>query len=334
MSVESSRPGDRAQRNRPRDLPLIFFVARWRWPWLVLGAGICAIVAFVIASLFPPIYTAKVTLLPQSRDEEADLLGRFAGMTGIALPAIGSSEDLYGRIVTSNRILDTLLDRKWQRPKRGDEVSLYEVMGVRLQGSAQDSLRAREKAREALRRKSISFSRDRLTGFMEIRVSIPRDAELAAAIANEAVAQLNAFDRQYLKGKATSQREYTEARLQRVTSDLESAEADLTSFLRMNRRYAESPDLQQRFQALQREVEAQTGIWLELKRQLEIARLDEHKQLVSIDVLDPAISPIRRSSPRRGSLALFGAVFGALAAVCYGSWRELSAGGSGPAAPE
>jgi uncharacterized protein involved in exopolysaccharide biosynthesis len=53
-----------------------------------------------------------------------------------------------------------------------------------------------------------------------------------------------------------------------------------------------------------------------MARQFEVAKLDEAKQGSLIQVVDSAVPPDRRSSPRRGLIAILATIFGFLIAVC------------------
>lgn len=301
------------------------------WPYRLRIAvcGIaCGLMAFGVACLYPSQYTARVTLLPQQQNDTGDLLGRFSGLAALGLGDRGTYEALYGRIVASDRILDSLLVRDWGEPRVGSHRSIFDVFRIRVKPTSRDSLRAREVALGRLRRDVVVFDRDRLSGFMELRVTVPRDPVLAARLADCLAGLLDQYNRQFHRGKATEQREYATERLAQVGNDLVNAEVALADFLRANRGYDSSPDLLRRYGELRREVDAQTSIWIELRRQVEMARLDEQRQLVSVDILDRASIPVRRTSPQRGVVAVAGAVCGALGAICWGLWRDRAVRGN------
>ena len=52
------------------------------------------------------------------------------------------------------------------------------------------------------------------------------------------------------------------------------------------------------YNSLSRTVDANSAIWMELRKQLEMAKIEEHKKLVSVTVLSPAEAPARRYGPR------------------------------------
>jgi len=168
----------------------------------------------------------------------------------------------------------------------------------------------------------LSFSRERLTGYMTLRVTIPKDPELAATLANFLAAALDEYNRDFHVDKAAEQRTFIEGRLEQVEQDLRASEADVTRFVQNNRAYQSSPTLMQKHGELQREVSAQTSIWVELRRQLELAKIDENKELVSIFILDDAAVPVKPSAPRRLVISCLALFFGGAFAVLLVLVRE------------
>ena len=282
----------------------------WRYRWLIIGVALSAtLVTYVITCFMTKHYTAQVTMLPQQQKVSSGLLGQLAGFTGASIDGGSSYEELYDKIVKSDRILDLALDRKWEYSEAEEPVLLYEVLGMEYPGSDNTAKRDAEFfIKERLREEVLAFSRERLSGYMTLRVTMPKDPELAANIANFLASALDNYNREFQVSKATEQREFIDGRLQDVEIDLHMAEAAVVEFTQSNRAYQSSPTLKQRYDKLQREVSAQTSIWVELRRQLEMAKIDEHKELLSIFVLDDAYPPVRPSSPRKvlaAGLALF-----------------------------
>lgn len=62
-----------------------------------------------------------------------------------------------------------------------------------------------------------------------------------------------------------------------------------------------------------------------LAKQYEVARLDEAKDVSMIQVLDPAIEPERKSSPKRALVVVLAGVVGLLIAFCLVLMREVRA---------
>jgi uncharacterized protein involved in exopolysaccharide biosynthesis len=76
-----------------------------------------------------------------------------------------------------------------------------------------------------------------------------------------------------------------------------------------------------------RDVKYYETIFDILARQFEIAKLDEAKEGAIVQVVDPAIAPDRKSSPKRGLIILIatgaGFFLGILAALLQAGWAHL-----------
>jgi len=300
-------------RNEDAAAVSAFLATLWRGKVRIGMAAVAGgVLAFALTFLQPEIYSAQVTLLPQQESSKANLLSQVASFTGINVDTELSFEQLYKRIVTSDRLLDEVVDHIWTLNGSTMPIDLFEVFDE--EGDADDPV-ARHKLKSHLRRAVITFSREERTGFMVLKVDMPGDPQLAADIANVLVDLLDAFNLEYRSRKAVEQRTFIQERLDETGTALEAASAALTEFVATNRNYRAAPALMQRFGDLEREVQAETTVWLELRRQLELAKIEESKQLTTIAILDRASPPIKPSSPLRKESALVGALLGLLAAV-------------------
>ena len=99
-------------------------------------------------------------------------------------------------------------------------------------------------------------------------------------------------------------------RLAIVKNELESSELQLKDFKERNRGYEDSPELFMVFSQFFREVEAKKEVYLTLQQQLELSRIEEVKQSPILHILDHAVPPTRKSSPKRGIFLLISAFLG------------------------
>jgi uncharacterized protein involved in exopolysaccharide biosynthesis len=273
---------------------------------------VVAVLSAVYAFVTPPVYTAQATLLPRPEESGQNLLlGQLVSLAGITLDQGGVFEVLYGRILTSDRILDAALSREWPDEIAGGEKTLLEILKPRqVADDEQEAALAADRFKRYLRRECISFSRDKSSGFMRLKVSLPRRPRLAADLANHLLERLDHFLGDASRSRAADQKRFIETRLLDVETELAAAEQRLSAFESENRSWAASPPLSMKHDELERDVRVQSTLWVELKRQLEIEKLDEHRDTVQIEVLDRAEPPLERSAPRRGLIILLGALLG------------------------
>ena len=286
----------------------------WRRRTVVLLAGAAAaILAAIYAFLAPPVYTAETTFLPRMDEPQPNLmLGQLVSLAGLSLEQGGAYEALYGRIILSDRVLDTLLTRTWPDELAGQERKLVAILGDET-----DDPRAVLKTKRRLRRDWLSFARDKTTGFMRLQVSLERRPRLAADLANHLTDELDRYLGESSRSRAGNQRSFVEDRLEAVQRELRSAEQALVEFERDNRAWSSSPPLTMQHGELRREVEVQSTLWVELRRQQELARIDEHKDIVRLEILDRATPPLDKSAPRRGLFIVLGAALGVVLASLF-----------------
>ena len=305
-------------------------LALWhrKW-WIILYSGVGLLLGLILSLLIAPVYRANVTLLPQ-RDQASggSFLNQLSGVIGISMQENGSLEDQFGQILHSDQILDSLLSREWHTDRQLEPITLYSALGIDTGSSSRDSLRARSTALKRLRRSIISFRRDKLSGFMEVGVEFPRDPALAKEMANQLANALDDFLVTHHTSRATRQRTFIAARLDTVTNELVEAERQLASFINANRSYQSSPELLRRYQELERRVSAKNVVWVELSRQLEMARIDENRRQVRIDILDSADMPTRPFRPRKLVYCLTGLVIGLLVGLLVALHRKTEPPGT------
>jgi|GEM_PF-2802248 len=289
-------------------------LALWRNRVFVILVTVLTFLCFVGFSFTQrPVYSARVTILPQGNNSTADLFGPLASVIGSPLDVSGTYEQLYGQIVVSDRILDLAMEEAWGHKSFSKPVSLFEIFNVKKADggpSAQDV----HDLKEILRSEVISFTRKK-TGFMVLTVNGPEDGEFAASLANYLVDQLDFFNANIKTNKANEQYAFLVGRLEETEKDLALAEDALTQFKINNRSYASSPVLLQRHGVLSREIQAQTSIWVELRKQLELAEIEKNKQNTSVDILDRASEPVVRAKPQRALFGIVGLFCGFLLAL-------------------
>ncbi|TSA14250.1 hypothetical protein D4R75_16185 [bacterium] len=262
---------------------------------IILCVGLMTVLTTVIVLLIPSQYTAETSILPDL--EKNKLLGLagasdLAAVTGLNIGEAPVSK-LYPVMVKSARILSEVLYTKYKTSEFPDSVDLIRFWGIKKRNEAEKF----EKALDLLRdRMEVSF--DNRLGTLSLKVSM-EEPGLAADVANRATSELDIYTRTKKRTSVTAQREFIEMRLKDVASALASVEDSLRSFREKNRRVADSPQLVLMQGRLERAVQINSTIFIELKKQVEIAKIEEIKNVPIINVLDPARVPVASSSPQK-----------------------------------
>lgn len=316
--MELSTNNETQSGNSQGDAVDLVMVWRWiwarRWTYILIGFVCCAL-AVGYSFIVPKQYTGQVIMLPKIPVQKAGLLGPLAALAGESTVLEGVDEELYGQILASDFILDRAVKRTWSAATGEETETLFEVFGLD-EGSSDRSLEFRTfQLKTILRVQVIRFERDPITGIMAIRATVPGNPRLAAELANFLADELDEFNGNLNARRTVKHKKFVEGRLQEVQKDLESSEARLTDFLLENSRYNSSPKLTQRYGELERDVQAYRAIWLQMRTQLETAKIDVNKDIDSINILDRAEPPLFRSAPNRRLFLLVGGVFGFLLAT-------------------
>ena len=258
-------------------------------------------VSLVLSLIQSNVYTAETSLLP---DPEKSKLLSLGGLSEIASAAGLSAGEapltrLYPMIIRSDRILSGVIHSKYSVLSRPDSVDLIQCW--HLDDRPKDE--ANDLALNTLRsRMDLTFDSRLLTLILRVNME---EARLAADVANQITAQLDMYTRTKRRTSATAQREFIEQRVVETQSSLSTAEDRLRTFREKNRRIADSPWLLLEQARLEREVQVNSTVFIELKKQFEIAKIEEIKNIPVANILDSAKVPISRSSPRRTATVLW-----------------------------
>jgi G-rich domain on putative tyrosine kinase len=110
---------------------------------------------------------------------------------------------------------------------------------------------------------------------------------------------------------------------------LRAAEERQRVFYEQNRGFISAPSLKYEEQRIRREVDLASDLYINLDRQLEVARIDEINDAALITVIDSAVVPRKAQWPRYGVLLLSGTLVGLLigilvagSAAVLADWRE------------
>ena len=272
----------------------------WRKKLSVIRFTIAAtLFAIGISLLLPKYYIATTTILPDL-DFLSSLKGRLGGLQDLAGDlglggGIGMSpSQLYPEIIISETILRRVIYHKYQTKKFDSSVTLIQY----LEYDDQDENKNFEGCLKRMRENVLTVAVDRKTTIISVTAEITEPG-LAADISNQITAELDYYQRSFRNSNAREQRKFLESRLTEVKNDLKESEESLISFREKNRMISQAPQLVLEQSRLERDVNINNAIFLQLKKQYEIVKLDEVKNTPVVLVLDSARAPFKKERPRR-----------------------------------
>jgi uncharacterized protein involved in exopolysaccharide biosynthesis len=241
---------------------------------------------------------------------------------GISIGSSASSQSprFYAEVVQSRELLENALRGKYPLTRPGGAGPDSAVLLDFLRARGRTPARRLEAGVRSLRSR-IDASVNNQTGTVQLSVDA-KDPVLAAAVANGLVRDLNAFNLDRRQSSARARRQFIEQRLVGAAADLRTAESNLADWLRANRSFQMSPQLEAEYQRLQRQVTIRQETYLTLSRQYETAKIEEVNSTPLITVIDSAVPPQTKSKPSRRLWLAAGLLVGLLAGVLTTFWRE------------
>ena len=298
-------------------------LAGWR---VVLGLPLVfGLITAIITLFVRSKYTAVASFVPEtSQDTQLPSgLAGIIGQLGINLPLGGSlSGDFFGEVLTSRELLTATLTSTFRDSTRGGPVRDTTLLAI-LDPRGRTE---RERIENAIRdfRDDVSVKVDRRSGLISLNVS-GRPSQLVADVANRMLVLLNEFNLKRRQSRSAAQRRFVGERLDVAEQELRKAEDTQLRFLTDNRRYRDSPLLSFEAERLALVVSLRQEIFQTLSREFEQARIAEVRDTPLLTVVDRAVAPVRRSSPKRVLLvvlAMLGGLCVALTAVFVQEYRK------------
>jgi uncharacterized protein involved in exopolysaccharide biosynthesis len=239
----------------------------WRYRWMILALCIVAMSLTVVTSLRKPRqFQSAVTIVPP-----LDILQRESG------GALGSLNNPLLRQMmdtASSSIAKMYVEILGSREVADTIISRFHLTDV------YDNIRYRSDAMERLKKNTAVKATD--GGAVKVTV-LDRDPNRAAAIASAYIEELDKRNKKLSAGQATSKKVFLESRLKEVEAKLSKIDNTLS-----------------------REVDTQERVYQLLVEQYEMAKIEEARNMPTIQVLDPAVVPelpVPRGTVKKGIVA-------------------------------
>jgi len=227
-------------------------------------------------------------LLPENKSGSLGGLAGLASQFGVNVPSGAqadlSSPSLYPELLRSRTFAEKILDKEFYLDEYGKKLPLLSILthGDKPPKYGRDTLVT--EAVELLNEEYLSFDQDPKSTFSVIKVTAP-EPRFAKELADVVLAELEALNR-YFKSETVSEKNtFIENRISSVEGDLEASELALKDFNERNRQIS-SPALLLEQERLDRDVEVQKGIYLTLKQQLELVKIEEVQETSVVQILD------------------------------------------------
>lgn len=288
-----------------------------------------ALISILHAFLSPPVYRATSKLITKtSGDKTSSQLAGIAAIAGISVGAPQTSDPsaYLDDVIRDGEFLRKVLQRKWLVD--GDSLLLEQVWEMAGETGTSEARYRHEKAKlDRLRAGGyIKLNQNKRTGLMTLVTSFTR-AKLAYDVNVCVLELIDGYIKRSLKSQAKENRRFIESRISEVKEDLETSENELAAFREKNSisgiAAAVAPRLLLEQGRLMRKFEINQELYLQLRKQYEIAAIEEKKDQPLIEIIQNPEVPISRAAPRRKLILLVGILAGLFCGqviVLLGNW--------------
>lgn len=266
-------------------------------------AAVCGIVYALIA---PEVFSTNTLFVTKTgRSGGAGNLSFLASLAGISMPSSSGSIDpseYLDKGIQDQAFLAKLFEKKWAF--KGDSLYLDSILEIQPDTTLPNwEYHYYMSKLEAIRKGGlISINKDPQTGILELTVNVS-DPQLAYDINIYALNLISSYIRNSFQTQAKEKRTFIEDRLTETKVDLTKSEDDLVRFKERNL-MSHSPNVMLEEARLTRQVTLNQEIFLELKKQYELVRLEELDDQTLVQVIKNPEVPIQRSKPKRSMLVI------------------------------
>tara|TARA_Y100000590_G_scaffold120920_1_gene138438 strand:- start:4443 stop:5657 length:1215 start_codon:yes stop_codon:yes gene_type:complete len=151
--------------------------------------------------------------------------------------------------------------------------------------------------------------KEEISGLITVSV-LMQDPELAASIANYIAEFVKDFISFEQKREATRNRKFVENQKTEAKIQLEKSEEKLTSFRKKHPVQLDTPELQMIRSRLEYGIEENRAVYITLRQQFEIAKIEEAKDNLLVNMLDNAEPAVKKAKPKRTLIVILSFLIG------------------------
>ena len=291
-------------------------------------------VAIVYSLVLTPLYSSYVSIYPTKKQNKSNFLGNIEGIAstfGINVGNIDQNLFYIPDIVDSRFLKKAVIENKWQTRVKNNKINLIEFWEIGSKNkfnllsiflnyffsSKGESLKYLEQMELAIIKlnKQISVKVED-SGLILIEI-LMEEPNLSADIANFISEYIKNYVSEIVSFQSSKNRIFINDRLNYSKKELTKSEKKLTDFRKKNPLALDTPDLQLERGRLLRNVEVNKQVYITLRQQHEIAKIEELKEIPVINILDKGEPAVKRFSPKRKKIVLSSFIFSIFISCIY-----------------
>ena len=285
-------------------------------------------------------YRSSISLYPAGElGGTGGMLGDFQGVAqSFGISGLGGPSPTYNipDIVNSRRLKKAIVLNQWNSNLNTEQINLIQyweidkpkwfeprkwisnLFPVKKFKPKKNDVYV-EEAMENLN-KLISV-KEEISGLITVSI-LMQDPNLAAEVTNYIAEYVKKFISFEQKREATKNREFVEQQKLNAKKQLENSEE---KFVEFKEKYPQTvtPELTMTDIRFRSAIEENRAVYITLRQQFEIAKIEEVKDKLLVNILDIAEPAVEKSKPKRTFIILFIIFIGCLSSISYLLLKEL-----------
>lgn len=294
----------------------------------------CTTIGITYSLLATIYFESKISLYPAGElSQTGGVLGDFQGLAksfGIGGLASAPTYNIPD-VIKSRRLKKDIVLRRWKTnnfPEGSNLIQYWELdkppffspMKLIRQflpsGGFSSSKLDKETYEAILRLDELISVKEEISGMISVTV-LMEDPKLASDIANYIAEYVKRFISIEQKREASRNKVFVEKQMEEAKRQMGNSEDSLTDFRKDHPLRLDTPSIEMMRERLQSTVEENRAVYITLRQQFEIAKIDEAKERLLINILDTAEPAVKKAKPKRTLIVILSFIFGLFLAVPY-----------------
>ena len=294
----------------------------------------CTTIGITYSLLATIYFESKISLYPAGElSQTGGVLGDFQGLAksfGIGGLASAPTYNIPD-VIKSRRLKKDIVLRRWKTnnfPEGSNLIQYWEldkppfISPMKLirqflpSGGFSSSKLDKETYEAILRLDELISVKEEISGMISVTV-LMEDPKLASDIANYIAEYVKRFISIEQKREASRNKVFVEKQMEEAKKQMGNSEDSLTDFRKDHPLRLDTPSIEMMRERLQSTVEENRAVYITLRQQFEIAKIDEAKERLLINILDTAEPAVKKAKPKRTLIVILSFIFGLFLAVPY-----------------
>jgi len=277
-------------------------------------------------------YKSSISLYAAGELDDSSLLGQYGSIAeNFGLSMMPSSNYYIPDIIDSRSLKKEIVLKKWNSSKFDTSINLIEYWNInkpttlsKILASVKGIFVSSEFENKEISQINSAIEKlnelihvdEQSSGLIVVSVYL-EEPELASDIANYISHYLVDFIKNQQKIFADKSLDFIDERLNLAEEDLTKSEGELTEFRKNNPIVLDTPDIQLHRARLIRSVDVNQQVYITLREQLEIAKIESNKERLYINILDNAYPNPEKAKPKRFLLIIIITLCGLLLSITF-----------------